>query len=166
MDELSVLPSHRVPAHLARRFHQICLGVTSEILTREDLTPLLWGVLVAVLEEPGRTQRHFARRTGTDPVSLGQMIDFLEQQGLVVRTASPEDRRAHHVNPTSRARKLRERLRPVLLSAQDRLLKTLSRPEQELLIDLLTRVVESNGAYAKPGNGRRPPNRKTSQLGN
>ena len=30
-----VLPSHRVPAHLARRFHQICLGVTAEILVRE-----------------------------------------------------------------------------------------------------------------------------------
>src|SRR5688500_8121301 len=47
-----VLPSHRVPAHLARRFHQICLGVTGEILLHEDLTPMHWGVLVAILEEP------------------------------------------------------------------------------------------------------------------
>ncbi len=48
-----VLPSHRVPAHLARRFHQICLGVTAEILVHEDLTPLDWGVMAAVLEQPG-----------------------------------------------------------------------------------------------------------------
>ena len=48
-DKSPVLPSHRVPAHLARRFHQICLGVTGEILLGEDLTPMLWGVLVAVL---------------------------------------------------------------------------------------------------------------------
>ena len=50
--------------------------MTSEILAEEDLTPLLWGVLVSVLEEPGRTQRHLARRMGIDPVSFGQMIDM------------------------------------------------------------------------------------------
>ena len=59
-----VLPSHRVPAHLARRFHQICLGVTAEILLHEDLTPMLWGVMAAVLEQPGSGQRLLANSMG------------------------------------------------------------------------------------------------------
>ena len=36
----AVPEAHRVPAHLARRFHQICLGVTAEVLERETLTPI------------------------------------------------------------------------------------------------------------------------------
>ncbi len=81
----SILPSHQVPAHLARRFHQICLGVTAEILVSEDLTPMLWGVMSAVLEEPGSGQRQLAGRMGVDAVTFGQMIDFLEHKGLVKR---------------------------------------------------------------------------------
>jgi MarR family transcriptional regulator, temperature-dependent positive regulator of motility len=88
-----VLPSHRVPAHLARRFHQICLGVTAEILVREDLTPMLWGVLSAVLEKPGSGQRQLAGRMGVDAVTFGQMVDFLEQKGLVKRQIDLDDRR-------------------------------------------------------------------------
>ena len=88
-----VLPSHRVPAHLARRFNQICLGVTAEILNGEGLTPLLFGVLAAVLEEPGRGQKQVAERMGVDAVNFGQMIDELEGKGLVERKVDPDDRR-------------------------------------------------------------------------
>ena len=95
-----VLASHRVPAHLARRFHQICLGVTAEILAREELTPLIFGVMAAVLEEPGAGQRQLASRTGIDAVSFGQMIDFLEQKGLVKRELDPDDRRARRLYAT------------------------------------------------------------------
>ena len=160
-DKSPVLPSHRVPAHLARRFHQICLGVTGEILLSEDLTPMLWGVLVAVLEEPGNGQRHVASRMGVDPVTFGQMIDVLEQKDLVRRQANPNDRRAHQLYGTRRAIDLRRRLTPALLTAQDRLLGPLKKTERGALIDLLSRVIEANDSYARPGNGRRKPRRKS-----
>ncbi|HMF50905.1 MAG TPA: hypothetical protein VK603_19785, partial [Candidatus Saccharimonadales bacterium] len=56
-EKSAILESHRVPAHLARRFHQICMGVTAEILAKEDLTPQVFGVMAAVFETPGRGQR-------------------------------------------------------------------------------------------------------------
>jgi len=161
MDKSPVLPSHRVPAHLARRFHQICLGVTGEIVLGEDLTPMLWGVLVAVLEEPGNGQRHVAGRMGVDPVTFGQMIDVLEQKDLVRRQANPDDRRAHQLYATRRAIDLRRRLTPLLLAAQDRLLAPLKKAERAALINLLLRVIEANDSYARPGNGRRKPRRKS-----
>lgn len=152
-----VLGSHRVPAHLARRFNQICLGVTAEILAREDLTPLIFGVMAAVVEDPGSGQRHLASRMGIDAVSFGQMIDFLEQRGLVRRELDPDDRRARCLYVTKRGAQLRRRLRPVLLAAQERLLAPLSKSERVALLDMLVRVIEANDSYARPGNGRRKP---------
>jgi DNA-binding MarR family transcriptional regulator len=156
-----VLASHRVPAHLARRFHQICLGVTAEILDREDLTPMLFGVMAAVVEEPGSGQRHLANRMGVDAVNLGQMIEILEQKGLVKRQIDPADRRARQLFVTPRGAALRRRLRPSLLAVQDRLLAPLAKAERAALLDMLARVIEANNAYARPGNGRRKPRRRT-----
>jgi DNA-binding MarR family transcriptional regulator len=157
----AVLSSHRVPAHLARRFHQICLGVTAEILLREELTPLLWGVMAAVAEEPGSGQRHLARRMGVDAVNLGQMIELLEQKGLIKRQTDPADRRARQVAVTLRGAELRGRLRPALLAAQERLLMPLAKAERTALLDMLARVIEANDSYARPGNGRRKPRRRS-----
>jgi MarR family transcriptional regulator, temperature-dependent positive regulator of motility len=157
----TVLSSHRVPAHLARRFNQICLGVTAEILLREDLTPLLWGVMAAVLEEPGSGQRQLASRMGVDAVTFGQMIEFLEQKGLVKRQIDPDDRRARQLYATRRGTNLRHRLRPSLLAAQERLLAPLSKAERHSLLDMLVRVIEANDSYARPGNGRRKPRRQS-----
>ena len=161
-----VLPSHRVPAHLARRFNQICLGVTAEILDGEGLTPLLFGVLVAVLEEPGRGQKQVADRMGVDAVNFGQMIDELEGKGLVERKIDPNDRRARELYVTERGAALRRRLSPGLLAAQERLLAPLSPDERIALLDMLVRVVEANDCYARPGNGRRKPQRKPNPVTN
>jgi MarR family transcriptional regulator, temperature-dependent positive regulator of motility len=157
-----VLPSHRVPAHLARRFHQICLGVTAEILVHEDLTPMLYGVMAAIQEEPGSGQRRLASRLGVDAVTLGQMIEFLERKGLVKREVDPNDRRARQLYLTRRGTDLRHRLRPSLLAAQGRILEPLAKAERTALLDMLARVIEANDSYARPGNGRRKPLRKTN----
>src|SRR5256885_16600192 len=95
-----VLPSHRVPAHLARRFNQICLGVVAEILAPEDMTPLLWRVMATVHEAPGSGQKQAADAMGVDAVNFGQMIDLLEGKGLIERRADPDDRRVRKLYVT------------------------------------------------------------------
>jgi DNA-binding MarR family transcriptional regulator len=157
----SVLISHRVPAHLARRFHQICLGVTAEILGGEDLNQLQWGVMAAIAEEPSSGQGQLAKRMGVDAVTFGQIVEFLEQKGLVERRIDPEDRRARQLFLTQRGMKLRRRLRPSLLAVQDRALAPLTRTERDALLDMLVRVIEANDSYARPGNGRRKPRRRS-----
>ena len=161
IEQSPVLGSHRVPAHLARRFNQICIGVTAEILFKEDLTPLSFGVMAAVLEAPGSGQRQLANQLGIDVVSFGQMIDLLEQKQLVKRALDPADRRARRLYVTKRGSELRRRLRPALLAAQERLLSPLSKAERTKLLDMLVRVIEANDSYARPGNGRRKPRRKS-----
>jgi MarR family transcriptional regulator, temperature-dependent positive regulator of motility len=163
-EPLPVLASHRVPAHLARRFHQICLGVTAEILDGQDITPIQWGVMAAILEEPGSGQKHIAKRVGIDPVTLGQMIDALEKKDLVKRQTDPGDRRGRQLFLTQRATELFHRMRPSLLEAQDRVLAPLTKTERASLLDMLARVVVTNGSYARPGHGRRKPRRRTDSA--
>lgn len=159
---LPVLASHRVPAHLARRFHQICLGATAEILDRQDITPIQWGVMSAILEEPGTCQKHIAKRVGIDPVTLGQMIGALEKNGLVKRQTDPGDRRGRRLFITRRGTGLRHRLRPSMLQAQERVLVPLTKTERASLLDMLARVVVTNGGYAHSGHGRRKPRKHSS----
>jgi DNA-binding MarR family transcriptional regulator len=161
-DPLPVLASHRVPAHLARRFHQICTGVTAEILDGEDVTPIQWAVIAAILEEPGNGQKHIAKRVGIDPVTLGQIIDVLEKKDLVKRQTDPGDRRGRQLFLTRRGTELRLRLRPTMIEAQERLLAPLTTTERASLLDMLARVVVANGSYARPGNGRQKPQRRSS----
>ena len=154
-----VLARHRVPAHLARRFHQICLGVSAEILDPEDLNPIEYALLAAVDDNPGIDQRSLGGRLGIDPASTSQMVDRLARRGLLEQAVHPEDRRARLLMPTSAGTGLRARLRPALLAAQARVLGVLAPKEQETLLALLSRVVEGNDSYARPGNGRRKPKR-------
>jgi len=44
---------HRVPAHLARLFHQICLGALAEITGPEDLSPLQYGIIGSIQDQSG-----------------------------------------------------------------------------------------------------------------
>jgi DNA-binding MarR family transcriptional regulator len=76
------------------------------------------------------------------------------------------DRRARVLRLTPAGTRLRRRLRPALLAAQECILAPLSRDERVSLIDLLARVVEGNENYARPGNGRRKPKPRTLQLAN
>ena len=150
---------HRVPAHLARRFHQICLGALAQITGPQDLSPLQFGLLASIQDKPGMDQRRLAERMGIDSVSAHHHIGFFEERGLVVREVDPGDRRSRLLRLTKQGARLCERLRPRLAKAHGRILSSLSQQEREIFLRLLTRVVESNEMFAKPGNGRRPPKR-------
>jgi DNA-binding MarR family transcriptional regulator len=83
----------------------------------------------------------------------------------VARTTDPNDRRSRVLKLTPRGLRLRMQLRPGIIDAHDRVLSPLSRSERSVFLGLLTRVVESNETYARPGNGRRrPPKRITEQM--
>ena len=91
------------------------------------------------------------------------MIDRLETAGLLERRVHPDDRRARLFGATRSGEKLRQRLQHTALAAQERLLAPLTVRERRLFLDFLTRLVEGNESYARPGNGRRPPRRASSR---
>jgi DNA-binding MarR family transcriptional regulator len=155
-----VPPNHRVPSFLAFRFHQLCLGIMAEVLGPEGLRWSEYGALTTLDVEPGLDQQSLAARIGIDKVSAGQLIDRLEEDGLVERLPHPTDRRARALHLTALGLALRRRLQPAALAAQDRILAPLGVEERGPLIELLTRIIEGRGAYARPGNGRLPLRRR------
>ena len=158
--ELPAVAGRRAPAHLAKRFAQVMVGVMTEALTPYGLTPPQWGVLVAIVREPGTDQRRVAERQGIDANSASRLIDELEDMALVRRVASPSDRRSNHLELTAAGRRLRAKAVSPAIEAQDRALACLDEAEKTTLLSLLSRVVEANKVHARPGVGRRKPVRR------
>jgi DNA-binding MarR family transcriptional regulator len=151
----TVPTSHRVPAHLARRFHQACLGITAEVTGRAGLTPIEFSVLTALDDTPNIDQGSLAARLGVDTASAHHLTHRLAAAGYIERRIDANDRRARSLRLTKRGRALREELKPDARASQARILAPLAPKDRHLFLDMLTRLVEVHEAYARPGNGRR-----------
>ena len=105
--------------------------------------------------EPGIDQNSLAGRLGVDRNNASLLVEELESRGLLERRVNGADRRARLLQLTPKGEKLFMRLRPENIAANGRVLEPLAPHERELLLDLLIRVIEANGACARPGAGRR-----------
>jgi DNA-binding MarR family transcriptional regulator len=153
---------HRVISHLARRLNQLCTGILAEITLPEGITPPEYALIVALDEiTEGLDQRGLADRLAMDAMTITQYVDRLEKIGLVTRNTAPGDRRVRLIQPTDEGRQLRVRVRPKMGEAHSRILSPLSEDERSMFLGMLTRVIEANEIYARPGAGRRRPRRRS-----
>jgi len=155
-----VAPLHRVPAHLARRFNQICVGIGDEVTRPFRLSPVEFAMIAAIEDDPGLDQRRLAGRLAIDTVSTSKLLDRLEKLRFVRRSVNVEDRRARILSLTARGREVRLKIGVGFKAAHERIMAPLSSDERAQFIELLVRLVEANEAYARPGNGRRKPVRR------
>jgi len=66
-----------------------------------------WWLTRVAAEKP--SQRRLAEHAATDPMMTSQVLRVLERQGLVTRTADPDDSRALRVAVTERGARLAQR---------------------------------------------------------
>src|SRR5436305_10924776 len=88
---------HGLPTAIARRFHQICVAKTSEVVSEAGLTPLQYGVLVhlnRLTGKPGIDQNSLADRLNIDRNTASLLVEELARTGLVERQVNGADRRA------------------------------------------------------------------------
>lgn len=147
---------HQRPAHLARRFNQLCQALIAEALEEEGLANTEYPALATLAEEPGIDQRRLAEAIGIDRNSASQLVEALERRGLIARDVDPQDRRARVLHLTAEGRAARDRTRPRMLQANDRVLEPLAPWEREAFLALLVRIVDHHERLARPGAGRRP----------
>src|SRR5436190_8065188 len=151
-------PWHSVPTAIARRFHQICVAKTSEVVGEAGLTPLQYGVLIHLSKltgKPGIEQNGLADRLNIDRNTASLLVEQLVKKGLVERQVNGADRRARLLNLTPSGEKLYARLRPSHIIANQSILAPINPAERKLLIDLLIRVIEGNLVDEKRGTSTR-----------
>ena len=105
-----------------------------------DITPEQWTVLYYLWSKDGVSQQELCNATFKDKPSMTRLIDNLEKQGLVQRSAIREYRRTNIITLTEKGRKLEIEAQPVVLETKEAALKDLSDEEIEAAQYLLNKV--------------------------
>lgn len=100
------------------------------------------------------TMREVADAHGIGPSGATQLVDRLEQRGLVTRVRDAEDRRVQRVVPTDRARALNRRFRTQVNRALEHLLDALDDAELETYVELAERIARPQAVANAPAARR------------
>lgn len=117
---------------LRRRFDESARGI--------GVTRPQWQVLTLLKRNEGINQGGLAELLEVEPITLGRMIDRLQDAELVVRRADPSDRRAWRLHVTERGEELIEQLHPCARETVAVALEGVSDAEQEQLKAILDRM--------------------------
>lgn len=117
---------------LRRRFDERARGI--------GVTRPQWQVLTLLKRNEGINQGGLAELLEVEPITLGRMIDRLQDADLVVRRADPNDRRAWRLHVTERGEDLMEQLRPFAQETFALALEGIDEAEQQQLMAILDRM--------------------------
>jgi DNA-binding MarR family transcriptional regulator len=109
-----------------------------------DLTPPQVGMLRMIATRPGLSQQALAGNLGMLPSKVVSLVDDLEGRGLVTRTRSTRDRRAHELTLTDEGTELLDKIRSVAAEHEADFCQALDSNERARLLDLLSRLAESH----------------------
>ena len=98
-----------------------------------------------------------ARRSGVTRATMTGLLQGLDQDGLIEREASSEDKRMFHVRLSKKGRKYVDQVLPELFKRIKELMNGLSEQERKLFLSLLEKVGTRLPAMAAPI----PPNVKS-----
>jgi DNA-binding MarR family transcriptional regulator len=141
--ESSMKDNNDMPGHLVRRFQQIAVAVfLSEVEDAGfDLTPVQYAVLAAIRTNPGADQVTLAGVIAYDRTTITGVVDRLVQKGLLVRRASPRDRRARELHITETGEKTLRLVTPAVEQAQKIMLRGLTDAEAMEFMRLLRKAI-------------------------
>jgi DNA-binding MarR family transcriptional regulator len=137
LDERIPFLLSQLGAHVASEFQRRMSGIGVE--------PQTYAVLMALATQEGQSQRQLSARLGIHRNTMVSVIDTLEADGLVKRTANPDDRRAFAIALTDQARGLLPELDKAGRTLEDAATATLSAAERNTLRELLQRIAGEAG---------------------
>lgn len=104
------------------------------------LTRVQWRLLRAVAAEPGIHQSALADFLEMEPISVGRVIDRLEQGGFIERRADPQDRRRWRLHPTAGARKVNDEMQAIAESLRSECLDGVDRDEMKIFLQVARQI--------------------------
>ncbi len=109
-----------------------------------------WMVLGLLEAHAGSNQGALAEMLEVEPITLGRMIDRLQEAELVERRADPADRRAWRIFLTERGENLLDMLRPFGLETLSQAFEGVSKADSEVLMATLLRVRSNLSRKVQP----------------
>ncbi len=132
MDENIGTLMAQVARLLRRQFDERARGI--------GVTRPQWQVLSLLKIHAGSNQGALAEMLEVEPITLGRMIDRLQEAELVERRADPADRRAWRIHLTDKGEALLDQLRPLGSQTLNAALEGVSEADQARFISVLARV--------------------------
>ena len=132
MDENVGTLMAKVARLLRRSFDERARGI--------GVTRPQWQVLSLLMLHAGSNQGALAEMLEVEPITLGRMIDRLQEAGLVERRADPADRRAWRIYLTGKGEGLLDKLRPFGLATFSAALEGVSEADRAQFMATLTKV--------------------------
>jgi DNA-binding MarR family transcriptional regulator len=102
-----------------------------------------WRVLALLKRFDGSAQVTMADMLDVEPITLGRMVDRLQDAGLVERRADPNDRRTWRLHLTAEGEQKIEALRPTALALFDDALAGLD-ASQRIELEAMLNVIRAN----------------------
>jgi MarR family transcriptional regulator for hemolysin len=112
----------------------------NRIMKPTGLTRAQWRVIIQLNRRNGQTQSELAHVLDMGKVSVGGLIDRLEESHWIERRADPKDRRANRIYLTNKADEINDEMTKTGHMLIDQTLRNLSTDERETLINLLIAV--------------------------
>lgn len=138
-----------MPGHAIRRLHQISVGIFLQEAGELGVTPVQYGALQVVANQPGLDQRTLARNIALDTSTTGGVVDRLEARGWMERRTSPTDRRARQLFLTPEGQTALAATVPAMLRTQEQILAPLTPDQRTEFMRLLGMLVEENNTLSR-----------------
>jgi len=110
-----------------------------------EISPPQFGAMVLIEANPGISQSAIAAALRFDRSTLVQIIDRLEERGLVVRAVSARDRRSHALRLTEAGHRQLAELKRLVDAHESQITKRLDATEKQTLVALLRRIYQPEG---------------------
>lgn len=104
------------------------------------LTRAQWQVLAVLRVQEGVNQASLAEALDLEPITVGRLIDRMEEAGWVERRPDQADRRMHRLHITDRARPMMTQFETMADELLDEAFQGLTAQERDGLLDLLVRI--------------------------
>ncbi|MBU6448235.1 MAG: MarR family transcriptional regulator [Rhodospirillales bacterium] len=153
------------PGFLVRRLNQIYLALFAEEAAGFEITPAQHSVLGAIARHGGRDQSAIAEEIGLDRATLASVAARLEAAGLIRRSIGRADQRQKLMDLTPRGKTIVAKMQKQASRADKRAMAPLDPAEQELLLSLLTILVNGGNEHARAKMRLQPIECKISAAG-
>jgi DNA-binding MarR family transcriptional regulator len=138
-------PEPRISYAVARLERAIRYGINQRVKPY-GLTTLQYTTLSVLGRRDGLSNAQLARRSYMTPQSMNEVIDALEQKGLIVRNPHPNHRRVYPATLTAKGRTVLEECDRVVDELESEMLSELTARQADALRAGVMSAVRSLGA--------------------